>query len=240
MPAGLDGNPNPFVTEARTDVLSSVADSILSVERERLLVAVDGQPGAGKSTFGDELAAMIRGRGVDVIRSTTDSFHRPRAQRMELGPTSAEGFYDDSHQLDVIVDELLRPFADGADQIRVAAFDEPSDTALGEFVEIVGGQRTILIFDGLFLQRPELVEWWDHSVFLDADERRDREWLDFLLNDLPETATAGADVIDERLERARWPRYRSGWRRYVQQVAPASKASMVIDNNDLAHPAIIN
>ena len=239
MPAGLDGNPNPVVTEARTIVLQAVADSILKVDRSRVLVGIDGQSGSGKSTLGDELAAVIRGSGVRVIRSTTDSFHRPRAQRMRLGPTSAEGFYADSHQLDVIVDELLRPFSEGAGQVRVAAFDEPSDTPLHEVAE-VDPERTVLIFDGLFLQRPEFERWWDCSVALDANERRDREWLDFLLADLPESATARAAVIDERLQRARWPRYRSGWRRYVEEAAPASKASMVIDNNDVSRPRIID
>jgi len=239
MPAGLDGNPNPVVTEARTIVLNTVADSILRIARTRVLVGIDGQSGSGKSTFSDELAAVIRGNGVRVIRSTTDSFHRPRAQRVRLGPTSAEGFYADSHQLDVIAGELLRPFSEGAGQVRVAAFDEPSDTPLHEVVEVDAAQ-TVLIFDGLFLQRPELERWWDRSVYLDANERRDREWLDFLLADLPESAAARAAIIDERLQRARWPRYRSGWRTYVEQTGPASKASMVIDNNDVSHPRIID
>lgn len=239
MPTGLDGNPNPVVTDARTDVLAGVADAVLCTKERRVLVGIDGQSGSGKSTFADELAVVIRARGVLTVRSTTDSFHRPRAERMQLGPTSAEGFYSDSHQLDAIVGELLRPFAEGANHVRVAAFDEPSDAQVNERTEVATGKRTVLIFDGLFLHRPELEGWWDHTVFLDADERRDRDWLDFLLADLPESATAQADAIDERLQRARWPRYRSGWRRYVEHVEPASKASMVVDNNDLARPFIV-
>lgn len=239
MPAGLDGNPNPVVTEARTNVLAAVAASILSIEQGRVLVGIDGQSGSGKSTFGDELAAVIRGRGVTVIRSTTDSFHRPRVERMRRGPRSPEGFYADSHQLDVIVDELLRPFADGAGRVRVAAFDEPSDTPIDEFAEVDPSERTLLIFDGLFLQRPELAPFWDEVVYLDADERRDQEWLDFLLSDLPEAATARARALDERLQRARWPRYRSGWRQYLKQTSPALNATLVIDNNDFTRPRII-
>lgn len=158
---------------------------------------------------------------------------------MRLGPTSTEGFYADSHQLDVIIDELLRPFADGRERVRVAGFDEPTDTAIEEFAEVDPAERTVLIFDGLFLQRPELVSFWHEVVYLDADERRDREWLDFLLSDLPEASTARAEAIDERLRRARWPRYRSGWRHYVEQTGPASRASMVIDNNDFSRPRII-
>jgi hypothetical protein len=43
----------------------------------------------------------------------------------------------------------------------------------------------VLVFDGLFLHRPEFVDLWEVSVYLDADERRDSEWLTFLLEDLP-------------------------------------------------------
>lgn len=239
MPAGLDGNPNPVVTDARNVVLNEVADSLLRVDQDRVLVGVDGQSGSGKSTFGDELASVIRNRGVRVVRSTTDSFHRPRAQRLSLGPTSPEGFYLDSHQLDAVVGELLRPFTNGADRVRVAAFDEPTDQPLEEFCDLDTTGRIVLIFDGLFLHRPEFEAWWSHSIFLDADERRDQDWLDFLLSDLPDGASARARSIDERLQRARWPRYRSGWTRYVEATAPAAKATVVIDNNDIACPRII-
>ena len=239
MPAGLDGNPNPVVTQARSEVLAAVADAVLRVDQSRVLVGIDGQSGAGKSTFADELAARIRGRGVRTLRSTTDSFHRPREQRMRQGPTSAEGFFNDSHQLDAIVAELLRPFAEGAGQVRVAAFDEPSNTAVDEMSEIATTERTVLVFDGLFLQRPEFESFWNLSVFLDADERRDRDWLEFLLADLPEAPTAKAKALDERLERARWPRYRSGWRGYVETFGPTSRASMVIENSNIPQPRIV-
>ena len=58
------------------------------------------------------------------MRSTIDSFHRPRAERHRRGPGSPTGFYLDSHQLDTLTTVLLEPFAAG-DPFVVAAFDEP-------------------------------------------------------------------------------------------------------------------
>ena len=46
---------------------------------------------------------------------------------MRLGASSAEGYYLDSHQLDRVVDELLKPFGAGVSTVRVAAYDEPTD-----------------------------------------------------------------------------------------------------------------
>ncbi|MEQ1702155.1 MAG: hypothetical protein ABMA25_18745, partial [Ilumatobacteraceae bacterium] len=74
-------------------------------------------------------------------------------------------------------------------------------------------------------------------VYLEADQRLDQQWLDFLLADLPAVPAEAASCIDERLTRARWPRYRDGWRLYFESERPHERASIVIDNNDFARPA---
>jgi uridine kinase len=237
MPAGLDGHPSPIRTVDRDAVLGFVADRVCSVDRRRVLVGIDGRSASGKSTFADELAAHLGQRGREVIRSTTDSFHRPRAQRLARGTTSADGYYLDSHDLDRIATELLGPFREGAGRVLVAAFDEPTDTACEEIVDVTAD--AVLVFDGLFLHRPEFAAVWDVSIYLDADERCDTDWLQYLLTDLPDDVSQRAVELDRRLDAARWPRYRHGWDRYTGDVAPHRRATIVVDNNDLAHPRIL-
>ncbi len=184
--------------------MTTIVDRVCREDRNRLLVGVDGRSGSGKSTFADELATKLGERGVVVIRSTTDSFHRPREDRLARGANSAEGYYLDSHDLDRIVNELLIPFRRGAAEVLIAAFDEPTDAPLERVVGVASD--AVLVFDGLFLHRPEFATLWDVSVYLEADERRDAEWLKFLLEDLPEDSTQRAVELDRRLEAARWPR----------------------------------
>jgi uridine kinase len=238
MPAGLDGNPRPIRTIERDAVLSSIADRVCRVGRRRALVGVDGRSGSGKSTFADELADRLRERGVVVIRSTTDSFHRPQGERLARGVNSAEGYYLDSHDLGRMVNELLLPFRQGADHVLTAAFDEPTDNRLERVADVA--RDAVLVFDGLFLHRPEFAAQWDVSVYLQSDERRDAEWLRYLLADLPENATQRAVELDRRLESARWPRYRRGWERYVVDVEPHRRATVVVDNNDLSRPRVLD
>jgi uridine kinase len=236
MPAGLDGNPDPIVTPTRTDVLCDVAAAIVRVDGPRAMVAVDGRSGAGKSTFADELALQVRALGVAVVRSTTDLFHRPRHERMRLGPSSPEGYYLESHQLDAITERLLAPFRAGAESVDVGAFDEPSDQPALIRAEVP--ERAVLIFDGLFVRRPELHPWWDLTVLLTADRRSDAAWLQFLEHDLPSDPTDRAAELDRRLERARWPRYRAGWQRYLELV-DRTPADVVIDNDDVRTPRVL-
>jgi uridine kinase len=170
-------------------VLTAVADRVCTQGSDRVLVGIDGRSGVGKSTFADELARELGHRELITIRSTTDSFHRPRDERFRRGATSADGYYLDSHQLDRIVEELLIPFREGADEVLVGAFDEPSDMPLEEVINV--GAKAVLVFDGLFLHRPEFSGLWNVSVYLDADERQDAEWLAFLLDDLRVNAAEG-------------------------------------------------
>jgi uridine kinase len=237
MPAGLDGNPDPIQTTERDAVLRAVADRVCTSAQGRVVIGIDGQSGAGKSTFADEIAGVLSERGRIVIRSTTDSFHRPRAARLKRGPTSADGYFLDSHQIDRIVNELLVPFREGAGEVRIAAFDEPTDTPLEIVTEVAS--NAVLVFDGLFVHRDEFAKLWDVSVFLDADERRDAEWLEFLLDDLPTDSSQRAAELDRRLDTARWPRYRHGWSAYIDNHAPRRRATIVIDNNDLARPRLL-
>ncbi len=172
-----------------------------------------------------------------MIRSTTDSFHRPREERLARGTTSADGYYLDSHDLDRIATDLLIPFREGADHVLVAAFDEPTDTVCEEIANVA--TDAVLVFDGLFLHRPEFAAVWDVSVHLDADERCDADWWQYLLADLPDDVSQRAAELDRRLDTARWPRYRHGWARYISNVTPRSRATFVVDNNDLAQPRIL-
>lgn len=136
-----------MVSAERARLLELVGNEVLNVEHDRVLVAVDGASGTGKSTFADELGRTLTDRGKTVVRASIDSFHRPRAQRYQLGKDSPEGYYRDSHDLPALRHHLLEPFTTGLGSIRRAVFDEPSDWPLDEPAEPVP-LGAILLFDG--------------------------------------------------------------------------------------------
>lgn len=53
----------------------------------------DGVDGAGKTTFADELAAVLRAAGRTVLRASVDGFHGPQAHRHRRGRHAWEGFW---------------------------------------------------------------------------------------------------------------------------------------------------
>ncbi len=239
VPAGLDGNPNPLVTAARTEVLEQVATRALAeTTTGSVLVAVDGASGTGKSTFADELARSLDGSGRAVVRASIDSFHNPRAVRYRLGSDSPEGYYRDSHDLRSLESELLQPFIEGNGLFRSAIFDEPTDRAIAPDRQQVPPQA-VLVFDGLFLHRPALDRYWHLSVLLLAEGRCEAAWRAWLERGLPAGGADREAEIARRIAKARRHRYIAGQALYEAEAAPRGRADVVIDNDDLAAPVIL-
>lgn len=222
----------------RDAVIAAVADRVAALAPgHRAVVAIDGIDGAGKSTFADELVAALDARPGferELVRSTVDSFHNPRAVRYARGKGSATGFYRDSTDLGALISELLDPFAAGA-PFRVAAFDEPSDAPVVD-PPVDAAPDAVLVLDGIFLHRPELRGRWDLSVYLDGFGRVAGERVDRVV------AACPGDPLGDLLTMSRWwlllRRYVVGQRLYLDECDPASVADLVIDNDDLAAPRV--
>ena len=149
--------------------VGAVADRVpSSVGGAGVRVGVDGVDGSGKTTFADALGEELRRRGRPVVRISADDFHHPRAVRYRLGRHSPEGFFRDSYDLDALRRNVLDPFGPGGDRCyREASHDLLTDAAV-DGPTLTGAPGTVLVLDGLFLHRDELLGTWELSVFLDV------------------------------------------------------------------------
>ncbi|WP_127472662.1 uridine kinase [Microbacterium sulfonylureivorans] len=194
----------------------------------RVIVAVDGRDGAGKSTFADGLAEVFAEAGSAVYRASIDGFHRPRAERYARGRRSPDGFYRDSYDYATFRRVLIDPFLDGvqtsgAAGFQLAAFDVVRDAPV-ESQWVTAPRDAVLVVDGIFLHRPELRALWHWSVWLDV----------------PETVAfarmAIRDGSDPDPAAPANARYREGQEIYVRDARPELAASAIVDNSDLAEP----
>lgn len=190
--------------------------------RGRLLVAVDGRDGAGKTLFADAFADILREDGSTVFRASADDFHRPRDERYARGRTSAEGHYRDSYDNDALRERLLRPFRAGAPFVT-AVHDLEEDRDV-EVAPDVAPDDAVLLVDGLFLLRPELRDVWNWSAWLDVP-------LDVAFRRMAERDGGDPDPLA-----ASNARYRAGFDLYLQDGDPRGRASVIIDNTDPQHP----
>jgi uridine kinase len=220
------------VTADRQGVLDQLADRVVAIQRAHpVRVAIDGIDAAGKTTLADELVRPIEERGRPVIRASIDGFHRLRAERYRRSQDSPEGYYDDSFNYTALRDALLRPLGpDGSRRYRRAVFDFRVDAPLP-----AAGEETpanaVLLFDGVFLLRPELDDLWDYCIFVDVDFavalRR------ALLRD--QALFGSAEAARARYEQ----RYIPGQRLYLRVAHPRERTDVVVENNDPRRPCLI-
>lgn len=165
-------------------------------------VAIDGPDAAGKTTLAARLTKALRGVRP-VVQLSIDDFHQPREVRHRRGSLSPEGYYED-------------------------AFDFAAVRARS--LEHVG-QGAVLLFEGVFLLRPELRECWDLSVYVAISPAESLRRA--LSRDLELFGDAG--TVRERYEK----RYLPGQELYQAAASPEAAADVVINNQDPARPRVL-
>lgn len=217
---------------SRKAIISRIVDAILSVEHTHpLRVAIDGVDAAGKTSLANELVEPLKASGRDVIKASLDGFHNPRELRYRMGEDSPEGYFFDSFNHEALITSLLKPLGpDGNLDYQTSVFNFQSDTQTSP-PAIHASPDSILIFDGIFLLRPELVNYWDFSIFvaIDFDVSIERA------SQRDQYLFGSAEEVRKRY----WKRYVPGQRIYLQTCQPKKHADIIIDNNDFMHPRII-
>ncbi len=212
----------------RDQLLGHLAAAVGSVAvTHPMRIAIDGPPAAGKTMLADELAAVLRTQGRDVIRATIDDFLFPRAQRYPRGEYSAEGCYFDTHDHDALNRVLLDPLGpDGDRRFQPAVYDRTADTALSPPVTTAPADA-VLVFDGVFLMRPELIGRWDLRVFVSTE-----------LEKTVERAVIRERRVASRAEiERRWrERYIPAQRLYFATVRPTDHVDIVVHNDEPQQP----
>ena len=209
----------------RRDVLHALAEELLQhYSHGRVVVAIDGADGAGKTVFADDLATELRSLGHEVFRASMDDFHQPRALRWAKGRDSAEGFYEDSFNYSAFRRALLGPFRmAGSTGFQLRFFDLKRDVPF-DAEWATGPADAILIVDGLFLLRPELAGTWNFSVWLDAPAEVRRARM------------IARDGSHPEPDEPRAQRYLGAQELYQREASPRTAASAIIDNTDYDHP----
>jgi uridine kinase len=215
----------------RSECIDRLATAIAAVAIDHpTRAAIDGVDGVGKTTLADELVAPLLRTGRQVVRASVDGFHRPRAARYERGMDSAEGYFLDSFDYAALRSALLDPLGPaGARRFRSAVFDHRRDEPV-EVPPQTADADAILIFDGVFLQRPELASSWDIRIWVEAP-------FDVTVPRAVHRDTGGHDP-DGALEAKYRRRYVPGQVIYLTECRPRKKADIIVDNADFLNPQL--
>lgn len=189
-------------------------------------VAIDGVDGAGKTHFGDELAAELPRVDRSAVRVPVDGFHNPPDVRYRRGRDDPEGFFRDSYDYDELISLVLEPLSpSGSGRYMPAVYDVAAERSVAP-ITIQAPPQAILLIDGIFLHRDELVGFWDYSIWLDVP---------FEIS-IPRSAERGSGNPDPAHASNR--RYIEGQRIYIRECSPAKRATVIVDNAVIDTPVL--
>ena len=216
----------------RERLLRKVGESISQIDLPHIVrIGIDGIDAAGKSSFAKELEDTLASSGVPIIRTSIDNFHNPQAIRYRKGRLSPYGYYHDSFDYRLIISHLLEPLGPSGNGLyQLAVYDYQVDQAQAAITQIAP-ERAILLFDGIFLNRPELRSYWDCVIFLDISFE---ESLTRALSRDSGLLGSAEHVKERYLER-----YIPGQRLYLDECQPKQRADVVINNEDPRLPELI-
>ncbi len=224
----LDAFVPPPPAGRRGEVLAELAAALLTLRPDaRVVVALDGVDGAGKTVLGHELAALVRPHR-EVHRVSVDGFHRPAEVRYARGRT-AETFYRDQYDHDTVRGRLVEPFRAGEPWQR-AVHDVEQEVPVHRPPEPAAGARAVLLLDGIFLHRPELADLWDATVWVDVPFEVSVPRGNARFGELSAEQADPASAVNAR--------HVGGQRLYLAEVDPAARATWVLDNTDLGVPVL--
>ncbi|WP_090820123.1 uridine kinase [Arthrobacter sp. yr096] len=213
-------------TVVRRELLRLLAQEMLACGPGRQLVAIDGVDGSGKSTFARELAHAIPDRPVVTIH--VDDFLNLQEERHRRGRTSPLGFWLDTYNYAALTENVLEPLGKGGTgEYRAAVTDLQADVTI-ELAPREAPDNALVLVEGMFLHRAELLGWWDYSIFLDVP--------------FAETARRMAlrDGSNPDPEHPSMQRYVGGQRLYFESAQPWARATRVIDNTHPAEPRVMS
>ena len=141
------------------------------------------------------------------------------------------GFYEDTTDYPAVINKMLQPLGTGGSRRFSPVHFDPSADSEVQTQWHTATDNAILVFDGIFLHRHELFDYWDYSIFVKAGfdiTLKRAEERDLLL-------FGNADKVREMYR----TRYIPGQKIYYQEVDPENKADAVWVNDDFNNPELI-
>jgi uridine kinase len=222
----------PQSSAERAGVIGVLAGWIAELGPGRLRVAVDGLTGAGKTSFGHELAAALRGLGRPTMRASMDDFKHPWGHAREHGydRVTGEGYYRNAYDFRSARDLLLAPAGPSGSGVVVLCGVDPLTGEDHRDKRVSTPAGAILVVDSVFAFRAEYNDCWEYRIWLEVE---------------PEIALCRGISRDSAAEgfeeaaRLHHERYRVSEMIYLAEVRPQALADVIVENSNFACPRIV-
>lgn len=187
--------------------------------QKTLVIGIDGLGGAGKSTIVNLLKQKLLSDNYHSFILHIDYFIHPRYIRYNEFKEEWHCYYDIQWRYDYLIKEILAPIKKGI-QIdkQIELYNKEKDAYILEPIKISKG--SILLLEGIFLQRKEIKEYLDYIIYLEVPK-------DLRLNRVinRDGYIGNLEDIKSKYEK----RYFPAEDKYIEEYSPAENADFVLN-----------
>ena len=189
--------------------LEDVAGDIIARagDAKRILVAIAGPPGAGKSTLADNVVKALKAKGESAEVLPMDGFHMDNAVLIEKGLLKRKGV-PESFDVRAFLD-IVRAVRAADQEVLVPVFDRSRELAIAS-ARVVSPDHRFIVIEGNYLllslgKWAELEGMFDYSIMLAPptevlEQRLWERWKGYDLDDEAARAKVhGNDLPNGRL-----------------------------------------
>ena len=186
-------------------------------KKDMPVIGIDGLGGAGKSTIADSVKECLEAKGHNVILLHIDDFIFQRSIRYNDAYPQWECYYDLQWRYNYFIGIISLIKSREESKIRVDLYDKNTDCFEPEDLAIT--DNTVIVVEGIFLQRKELRSLFDLVAYIDVpEEERLRRVLE------RDKYIGSEDDIRQKYEE----RYFPAERHYTSKFSPKANADIVI------------
>ncbi len=150
-----------------SELVDLLIETHTSNKRKRpLIVAIDGLSGAGKTTLVKRLDHELSAKKINVVAIHIDDHIVTRSDRYETGHEEWYEYYSLQWDVELLRDVLFNRLHQNDERLTLPFYDSTTDCIVSK--DIVVAENSIVLIDGVFLQRKEWKRYFDLKVYLDC------------------------------------------------------------------------